>query len=96
MFSYARPLNWVQWVSLLTAVAVSVLLPLIVIQINSEAAARAHTAAAEQAAQTRTLRTLVCFFEAKSLANPRLPAQQKQQTVAVFSAALRRIHAKPC
>ena len=82
------PLNWIQWVSLLTSMAVAVLLPLLVIQ------GRQQRAQANQG-----LRTFICFFEAAALHPRNQPpptGAQKKYIEHFFSTTLTAIHQPLC
>jgi hypothetical protein len=82
------PLNWVQWTSLLTSMAVAVLFPLFVIQ------GRAQRAQANEG-----LRTFICFFEAAALHPQGKPAPTGGQKLFIehfFTKTLVAIHEQPC
>jgi hypothetical protein len=82
---HKRPLNWIQWMTLIVTGTVCVLLPLILIRLSNE-----------QSSQTHVLRTLVCFFEGKALASPQLTLAQKHQAIIIYNEALAAIRAEPC
>ena len=81
----ARPINWIQWVTLITLLCVAVTVPIIFVRLNNVANN-----------QNKALRTVLCFFQARTLANPKLPESQKQQTVVVFGEALSLIREHRC
>jgi hypothetical protein len=79
------PLNWVQWLSLLTTMIVVVLLPIIIIQ------GRAQRVQANEG-----IRTFICFFEQAALKSPHQTPQQVHRIHVFFSNVLTAIHQPPC
>ena len=82
------PLNWIQWVSLVTTMAVAVLLPVLVIQ------GREQRAQANQG-----LRTFICFFESAALHPNDQPPPTGEHRAFIrhfFSKTLKAIHQPPC
>lgn len=79
------PLNWVQWLSLLTVAVFAVTLPFLVIRLDN-----AHRDT------NNSLRTILCFFEAKALSSPQLTAAQKHQAAAIYRQALVQIQEPAC
>lgn len=79
------PLNWIQWMSLLTTMAVAVVIPLIIIQSR------------EQRAQaSEGLRVFICHFEAAALKSPNQTPQQIHRVHVFFANVLTAIHQPPC
>lgn len=77
------PLNWVQWLSLATAVSLAIIMPIIVSQLQSV-----------QGHQDRALHSIICFVEYREKAT--LPPKRKQQAVEFWAKALRDAHLSPC
>jgi hypothetical protein len=46
--------------------------------------------------ENRAIRQVLCFFEARTLANPALTAKQKASGVRLYDAALASIHERSC
>lgn len=79
------PINWIQWLSLITALAVMVTVPIILVRLS------------DIANQNRkAIRDELCFFEDKTLKNPNLTPQERKQTTRIFAEALATIHSKSC
>ena len=79
------PINWIQWVSLLTSMSVAVLLPLFIIQ-GRQQRVRANEG----------LRVFVCHFEAAALKSPHQTPQQVHRVHVFFANVLTAIHQPPC
>lgn len=79
------PLNWVQWMSLLTTIALAVVLPIIVIQLDN---ARRDT--------ENTIGRILCFSEIRTLQNPKLTPLQKRQAIQFYNGALAQINEPAC
>ena len=82
------PLNWIQWVSLLTTMSVAVILPLMIIQGRQQ-----------RAQANEGLRTFICYFESAALHprhGPPPSATQKRDIDHFFSDVLTAIHQPPC
>jgi len=82
------PLNWIQWVSLLTTMAVAVILPLIIIQGRQQ-----------RSQANEGLRIFICRFEDAALHPKNQPDPTGAQRAYVkhfFSNVLTAIHQPPC
>ena len=79
------PLNWIQWVSLLTTMSVAVILPLMIIQGRHQ-----------RAQASEGLRTFICHFEAAALRTPNQTPQQIHKIHVFFTDVLTAIHQPPC
>jgi len=79
------PLNWIQWVSLLTTMAVAVTLPLIIIQGRHQ-----------RAQANEGLRIFICHFESAALRSPNQKPQQIHKIHVFFANVLTAIHQPPC
>lgn len=80
-----RPINWVQWISLATALSVAILMPFLVIRIQN---GHRETNA--------TIRTLLCYFETRTLASPTLTVAERRQAIAIYREALTQIGEPDC
>lgn len=81
MIEKLKPINWIQWLTLVLAVAV--IAGIFVLE---------QVARATNDAQ----RKVYCYFEQATLADPRLTVDDKKRTVRVFGHALSLINEPPC
>lgn len=80
-----RPLNFIQWVTIATALAVAVMLPFILIKISNE-----------QHHQNDALRSIICRAEHVVKTEPGIPAEQRRRAFRFYEQALRGAHLAPC
>ena len=80
-----RPLNWVQWLSLLLALTVAFTTPILYLRI-------AHI----QSHENDALREILCFAEVRVRETPRLSTMQRRQAILFYRQALVDAHLKPC
>jgi hypothetical protein len=79
------PLNWVQWLSLLTVAALSILMPFLIIRVEN-----AHRDT------NNSIRSVLCYFEHRALESPQLTEAQKRQAVRIYAQALAQIGEPAC
>lgn len=79
------PINWVQWLSYLTAAAVAVLMPIIILRIQDV-----------QHHQNDALHSIICQVEVAQKRSPLLTAQQKRQDLRFWDKALSDAHLASC
>lgn len=79
------PLNWIQWLTLFTALSLAVLMPFIVLKLEH---GRRDT--------DDSIRTVLCYFESKALQSSILTARQKHQAVVIYAQALAQIDEPSC
>lgn len=80
-----KPLNWIQWVTLATVIAVVTLMPYIVYQLNSVSDG-----------QSRALRTIICFTEQRVKVSKQLTPVQRRQALQFYEQALKQAHIRSC
>ena len=80
-----KPVNWIQWLTLMTVLALGIVVPVLVFQLNAVAR---H--------QSDALRTVICFSESRVAVSKQLTPQQKKDALTFYSGALASINAKPC
>lgn len=79
------PLNWVQWLSLFTALALAILMPIIILRIQNV-----------QHHQNDALHSIICQVEAVQKHSPLLSAQQRRQDLRFWDKALSDAHLASC
>lgn len=79
------PLNWIQWLTLLCTLALSILMPIIVLKIQDV-----------QNHQNDALHTIICKVELAQKHSPLLSAQQKRQDLLFWDKALSGAHLASC
>lgn len=79
------PINWIQWLSLFTAVSLAILMVFNVIRIDN-----AHRETND------SIKTVLCYFEQRTLSNPLLTDEQKHQAIRLYADALQQINEQPC
>jgi hypothetical protein len=80
-----KPVNWIQWLTLMTVVTIGIIVPVLIVQINNV-----------QRHQNDALRTILCFSEARIRISPTLTPKQRRDAIKFYDDALARIDAKPC
>lgn len=83
MRRYFFPINGIQWMTLVLALAIAVCVPVLFFRIQDV-----------QQHQNDALRSIICFVEHREKLT--LPAKQKAQAVAFWSKALSDARLKPC